>query len=334
MKLNPFSEKGGFVGRATPKEIEPLPACCQRPPRGVLALEKILVPVDFSNGSQSALDYAIPLAKQFGAKLFLIHVVQPYPPTPGMPLVDAELAQEARARLNAVQSSIGTKIVSETLLRTGTPWLEIASAAKELGADLILLCTRGRTGLAHILVGSTAERVVRHAVCPVLVIPDSTKKTSNDRNAVCNGNTANKTRRPNRRFSKAAALLVVLAVIVGSGASAVRAQTRGKRAPREFMRDKLALSQQVLEGLVTEDFDLIIAKASKLSAMTQEADWRVFENPDYERYSAEFRRHVDSLKRSAENRNLDGATLAYTKSTQSCIECHKFVRGRKLASLR
>lgn len=140
--------------------------------------------------------------------------------------------------------------------------------------------------------------------------------------------------RSKRRLFKASALLLVLAFVVASGVSVSPAQPQGKRAPREFMRDKLQLSQQVLEGLVTEDFDLVIAKASKLSAMTQEADWRVFQNPDYERYSAEFQRHVDSLRRSAENRNLDGATLAYTKSTQSCIECHKFVRGRKLASIR
>jgi cytochrome c556 len=69
-----------------------------------------------------------------------------------------------------------------------------------------------------------------------------------------------------------------------------------------------------------------------LSAMTQEADWRAFENPDYEQNSATFRRQVDALVKSARNKNLDGATLAYVRMTMSCVDCHKFVRGKIVAS--
>ncbi len=124
---------------------------------------------------------------------------------------------------------------------------------------------------------------------------------------------------------------MVLAVLLAGSFSL--AQSRRNRAAKEFMQDKLDLSQRVLEGLAMENYELIIAKATKLSAMTQEADWRVFENPDYERYSIDFRRHVDSVRKAAANQNLDGATLSYVKMTMSCVECHKFVRGKKLASL-
>jgi len=125
----------------------------------------------------------------------------------------------------------------------------------------------------------------------------------------------------------------ILTMLAIATVSVALAQSRRNRAAKEFMRDKLELSQQVLEGLATEDYDLISAKATKLSAMTQEADWRVFENPDYDRFSADFRRNVDALRKAAHDRNLDGATLAYVKVTMSCVECHKFVRGRKVAAL-
>jgi hypothetical protein len=66
--------------------------------------------------------------------------------------------------------------------------------------------------------------------------------------------------------------------------------------------------------------------------MTQEADWRAFENPDYDQHSATFRRQVDALAKAARNKNLDGATLAYVRMTMSCVDCHKFVRGKVVAS--
>jgi hypothetical protein len=66
--------------------------------------------------------------------------------------------------------------------------------------------------------------------------------------------------------------------------------------------------------------------------MSKEADWRVFENPDYEQQSVIFRRQVDSLVKAAKNKNLDAATLAYVRVTMSCVDCHKLVRGKLVAS--
>src|SRR5262249_14702906 len=120
-------------------------------------------------------------------------------------------------------------------------------------------------------------------------------------------------------------------LLIAGAMSVTVAQSRRSRATKEFMRDKLELSQRVLEGLATEDYDLIIAKTTKLSAMTKQADWRIFENPDYDRFSADFQRYVDSVRKAGTDKNLDAATLAYVKMTMSCIECHKFVRGKKIA---
>lgn len=126
---------------------------------------------------------------------------------------------------------------------------------------------------------------------------------------------------------------MVLAGFLAAGLAVGLAQNRKSRATKEFMRDKLELAQGILEGLSVENYDLIISRSQKLSAMSQEADWKVFENPDYEQQSLAFRRNVDALTKAAKNKNLDGATLAYVRVTMSCVECHKYVRGRLVASL-
>jgi hypothetical protein len=110
------------------------------------------------------------------------------------------------------------------------------------------------------------------------------------------------------------------------------AQSKRSRATKEFMRSKLELFQRVLEGLATEDYELIVAKGTRLSAMTKEADWRLFENPDYDQQSLGFRRQVDALLRAAKDKNLDGATIAYVRLTMGCVDCHKLMRGKLVAA--
>jgi hypothetical protein len=108
----------------------------------------------------------------------------------------------------------------------------------------------------------------------------------------------------------------------------------GKSSPtRELMRQKLAHSQAVLEGIATEKFDAVAKEARKLRAVSQQTGWAVYDNPEYVRHTDTFRRNVDALIKSAEERNLDGVTLGYVRVTMNCVECHKFVRGRKTARL-
>ena len=126
---------------------------------------------------------------------------------------------------------------------------------------------------------------------------------------------------------------ILLTGLLAGGLAVGLAQNKKSRATKEFMRDKLELAQGILEGLSVENYDLIVSRSQKLSAMSQQADWKVFENPDYEQQSIAFRRNVDALTKAAKNKNLDGATLAYVRVTMSCVECHKYVRGRLVASL-
>jgi universal stress protein A len=140
-------------------------------------VQSILVPVDFSGPSRKALDYATVLAQQFNAKLTLLHVIEPVA-TPDFaatfPLVmeNDETKATAKQRLEKLAQSAGIPpgTVEKILVRFGRSFHEISDAARTLKTDLIVISTHGYTGLKHVLLGSTTERVVRHAPCPVLVV--------------------------------------------------------------------------------------------------------------------------------------------------------------------
>lgn len=93
-----------------------------------------------------------------------------------------------------------------------------------------------------------------------------------------------------------------------------------------FMREKLAASQSVLEGLVTEDFEKIQKGGEKLSLMSHAAQWQVLETDTYTAYSREFRRNADRLVTMAKKQQIDSATLGYMQLTMTCINCHKYVK--------
>lgn len=145
---------------------------------GRFRLQSILVPIDFSSFSAKALDYAVAFAEQFGSGIILVHVVEPmvYPENyMAVPAVNddinSSLMKAAEERLAAQKRSIrADRTTVRALTRLGRPYVEITEAARELHADLIILATHGHTGLKHVLLGSTAERVVRHAPCPVLTV--------------------------------------------------------------------------------------------------------------------------------------------------------------------
>jgi hypothetical protein len=110
-------------------------------------------------------------------------------------------------------------------------------------------------------------------------------------------------------------------------------QTRLSSPFRDLMRQKLDHSQSVLEGIVREDFELIDVHAKKLRVLSEQPGWVLFDTAEYADQSLVFKRNVDALSKAARARNLDAATLAYTKVTFSCVECHKYIRDRKAAAL-
>jgi universal stress protein A len=142
-----------------------------------MELETILVPTDFSEHAAHAFQWALAMAADWNAKIVLLHAAPrsylTYPES--VYLVDlAKLEQEiladAEKRLGELAAQKGTKTVTvETRAVLGEPVWEICQAAEQEHADLIVMGSHGRTGLSHVLLGSVAERVVRHAPCPVLV---------------------------------------------------------------------------------------------------------------------------------------------------------------------
>jgi hypothetical protein len=100
---------------------------------------------------------------------------------------------------------------------------------------------------------------------------------------------------------------------------------------RAFMHKKLAASQSVLEGLVTEDFDLISDGAKQLNITATAAEFMVSNDPLYIEHVSDFRRIVNKLAVAAKEKRIDGATLGYMDMTMSCVECHKQVRSMRVA---
>lgn len=139
-------------------------------------LKRILVPLDFSPPSRRAMSFAKEWAALFGAEVRLLHVVEPTVAagefgTVPMGQVQRDLAGRAKAALQElVREKFPESLRASVEVRKGSPYDQIAAAAGDWKADVIIIATHGRTGLKHALLGSTAERVVRHAPCPVLTL--------------------------------------------------------------------------------------------------------------------------------------------------------------------
>lgn len=140
--------------------------------------DKILTAIDFSENSAFAFDYALTLARQFNSELTIMHVINEpvdlrgfYVPHISFEQLEQEIEAGATAMMEKFcREKLGDFSNYKTTIVTGIPYEEITRKAQELKASLIILGTHGRTGLDHIIFGSTAERVVRSATCPVLTI--------------------------------------------------------------------------------------------------------------------------------------------------------------------
>ncbi|MGB9731412.1 MULTISPECIES: universal stress protein [Calditerrivibrio] len=145
----------------------------------MIEIKKILVPTDFSETSRYAMQYAINFAKSFGAELEIVHVIFDesqivafYLPQVTFQNLDQELEESAKKQMEEFIASFPelNEIRYSTKMLKGTAFVEIISEAKTYGADIIIIGTHGRTGIEHVLFGSTAEKVVRKAPCPVFTV--------------------------------------------------------------------------------------------------------------------------------------------------------------------
>ena len=149
-----------------------------------LEIRNLLVAMDFSTSSLQAIEFALPLAKRFGADLHMVHVLEPdfsLAAMGAMPLIIPE--PEVRRHLNEVARKYGLDLRRGNIHSLkGRPFEEICRLARDSRMDLIVIATRGNTGLKHLALGSTAERVVRYSPCPVLVVRGAVEKKKSGRN--------------------------------------------------------------------------------------------------------------------------------------------------------
>ncbi len=145
----------------------------------MITIRRILVPTDLSSNATPAVRYGAELAEKFGAELVLLSVVNDLAliipdavmPTPvAIPDLDGLIAAAKTGVSNLIGELGLGRLNPKIEVRIGSPATEIVAAAGDLKADLVCLGTHGRGGLAHLLLGSVAEQVVRHAPCPVLTV--------------------------------------------------------------------------------------------------------------------------------------------------------------------
>ena len=133
---------------------------------------------------------------------------------------------------------------------------------------------------------------------------------------------------------KSVRLVMGLLILVGLGdssGSSIHAEPPKQQPKDSFMRGKLAASQQILEGLTTEDFQMVQKGSKELNSMTKAEKWRVSNDAMYKQFSQEFQRKTAALEKAAKAERIQDVSLKWVSVTMSCIECHSYVRGKRVA---
>lgn len=139
-----------------------------------ISLKNILYATDFSRYSDAALPFALSVSRRYGSRLFALHVISflPFPnvsPTPAWQAMAAQALREAKEAMARLEPQ-WREIPHEKLIRKGDIWTELSKTIEEKEIDLAVIGTHGRTGVSRALMGSVAEKIFRHAPCPVLTV--------------------------------------------------------------------------------------------------------------------------------------------------------------------
>lgn len=141
----------------------------------VKLFHKILCPVDFNEASMAALDLAVKIAQQNEAIIYLLHVIV-LPlitgeelPVPLKPYEEGSLAELGKIAKERLEGKVAHKILTR-VIPPGPPATAVIRAEEDLGVDLVVMATHGRTGVSRFFLGSVAERVLRESHCPVLIV--------------------------------------------------------------------------------------------------------------------------------------------------------------------
>ncbi len=148
----------------------------------MISLKKILCPIDHSDCSKEALKYAVSFAMKDEAKLYLLHIIDIRSFSEGLDAMskqipDEETLEQLRTKLlDCIPEEIRDEMDVEAIVIQGIPFAEIISTAREKEIDMIVIGSHGRTGIAHMMLGSVSEKVVRKAPCPVLIVRQPNQK--------------------------------------------------------------------------------------------------------------------------------------------------------------
>ncbi|MEK6766758.1 MAG: universal stress protein [Planctomycetota bacterium] len=148
----------------------------------MITLKKILCPIDHSDCSKEALRYAVSFAMKDEAKLYLLHVIDIRSFDESIDAMskqipdDETLNQLKTKLLDCIPEEIRSGMDVEAIVVQGIPFAEIIHTARENNIDMIVIGSHGRTGIAHIMLGSVSEKVIRKAPCPVLTVRQSNHK--------------------------------------------------------------------------------------------------------------------------------------------------------------
>lgn len=239
-----------------------------------LQIRNVLVPIDFSGPSLEAIEFALPLLKQFGAELHLVHVFEadyPLSSMVAMPLIvpELEVGKRVRHHLKDVAKKYGVKLRRENIhAMRGRPFEEICRLARDRSIDLIITATRGNTGVKHLVLGSTAERVVRYSPCPVLVVRGRDFQKSAGRNGK----------------SRPALTIKRILVPVDFSDCSMQGLTYAKALAKEFRATLVLLHSVHVQYYVTSDeyarydFPLLMQQAEKVARermrdLVRDTDW-------------------------------------------------------------
>ena len=143
----------------------------------MIDIKKVLFATDFSKGSEKAFSYALSLARKYGARLDVVHVVQEmldmtgfYVPHISVEVIEKEMEEAAENKIKDFCKDKIKGVEYEAHVKRGTPFKEIIETAEAVGSQVIVIGTHGRSGIDHVLFGSTAEKVVRKSTIPVLTV--------------------------------------------------------------------------------------------------------------------------------------------------------------------
>ena len=240
-----------------------------------LQIRNVLVPTDFSAASLEAVECVLPLIKKFGADLHLVHVFEsdyPLASMAAMPLIvpELEVGRRVRRHLRDVAKQYSVDLLPKNIhALKGRPFQEICELARKIDIDLIVTSTRGNTGLKHLVLGSTAERIVRYAPCPVLVVRPFDRKKKVGRNG--------KITRPELNFGN-------IVVPIDFSDCSMKGLTYAKALAKQFGSKLVLLHSVALQYYITSDeyarYDLPLltqhaekAARNQMRNLIEKTDW-------------------------------------------------------------